>query len=240
MKALLLAAGYGTRLRPITDTVPKCMVPLGHKPLLAYWLEALSSTDPTNLATRAANFEKIVVNTHYLPQVVESFIDASPWRNKVSLLHEKELLGTAGTLRASRTILGESAFLMAHADNASRFSLSDFLAKFNEKPAGCIGTMMTFKTSSPRECGIVEIDTNGILVNYFEKVDNPPSDLANAAVFIFEPEIHEILKERASAKDFCAEVVPYLVGKLNTFHNNVYHRDVGTPIAYHQALQDFA
>ena len=88
MKAILLAAGLGTRLRPITDTTPKCLVPIGSKPLLQIWLERLSE----------AGIGPFLINTHYLADQVKTFVEESAFRKKITLVHENHLLGTAGTL----------------------------------------------------------------------------------------------------------------------------------------------
>src|SRR5260221_14266717 len=95
MKALLLAAGFGTRLRPITDQVPKCLVPVQQKPLLAYWLDLLF---PKHVL-------KMLINTHYLPEQVRQFINTSSWSDRVTLVHEEELLGTGGTALKNRDFL---------------------------------------------------------------------------------------------------------------------------------------
>ena len=86
MRALLLAAGLGTRLRPITDHVPKCLVPIHGKPLLGYWLDMLLPN----------GVERVLVNTHYLPQAVQAFVAESAWRDSIEMVHEDELLGTGG------------------------------------------------------------------------------------------------------------------------------------------------
>jgi len=78
MNAILLAAGFGTRLRPMTNTIPKCLVPIKGKPLLQIWLERLT----------AAEIGSFLINTHYLPEQVEQFISASPLKNKAKLFHE--------------------------------------------------------------------------------------------------------------------------------------------------------
>ena len=91
-KALLLAGGMGTRLKPLTDSIPKCLVPIGGKPLLAYWLESLSK----------AGVERILINTHYLSEQVIAFCKQSQYSQLLDLVHESALLGTAGTIRANR------------------------------------------------------------------------------------------------------------------------------------------
>ncbi len=88
MRALLLAAGLGMRLRPLTDTVPKCLVPIRGKPLLGYWLELFLG----------GGVERVLVNTHHLPETVRHFVAESPWRERIALVHEDRLLGTGGPL----------------------------------------------------------------------------------------------------------------------------------------------
>ena len=216
------------------------MVPLGGKPLLVHWIEAIARHGSSAQGPQVGAFDEILVNTHYLAEVVDTFVSASPWAKRITLLHETNLLGTAGTLRANSKRLGESDFLMAHADNASRFSVSSFINRFRERPNGCVGTMMTFETDTPQSCGIVQVDQAGVVIDYVEKAADPPGNVANAAVFIFDPMIHDIVGRLPTATDFCADVVPHLVGRLNTFHNTEYHRDIGTPASYAQALKDFA
>jgi len=226
---ILLAGGYGSRLKPLTDSIPKCLVPFRGKPLLYYWLKLLlDNNSPTSL-------NQLVVNTHYLPKQVEMFVRESPWADRVTLVFERSLLGTAGTLRQNRSFFGGDPFFLAHADNLSLFSLEEIKETFDNRPDGCIGTMMTFITDQPNQCGIVEIDSEGTLVGYHEKSPNPPGNLANAAVFIFDPCIHEILKSNEGDIDLCRDTIPKLTGRLNTYQNTVYHRDIGTPISYEAA-----
>ena len=228
-RGLLLAGGYGSRLRPLTDKIPKCLVPIGGHPLLYYWLKILlDNSSPCCL-------ERVIVNTHYLPQEVYAFAKSSPWADRIDLMHEETLLGTAGTLRVNRNYFGDEPLLIAHADNLTIFSLSEFQDSFLKRPDGCLGTMMTFQTDQPSQCGILEQDAHGVVVGYHEKVQNPPSNLANAAVFIFDSHIHDILYRYQDDVDFCGHTVPRLTGRLNTYHNTEYHRDIGTPSSYEAA-----
>ena len=228
-RALLLAGGEGTRLRPLTLTTPKCLVPIKRKPLLGLWFDMLFN----------AGVERALVNTSYLPDQVVAFVKASPWASRIDLVHEDKLLGTAGTLRANADYFSCGTFFMAHADNLSRFSVEDFFAAHARRPEGCIGTMMTFETSRPKDCGIVETDARGVAVAIHEKVENPPGNLANAAVFVLEPAIFRALGDVPLATDFCRDIVPRLAGHWFTFHNAVYHRDIGSPESYAQAQTDF-
>ncbi len=228
-RALLLAGGEGTRLRPLTLTTPKCLVPIRGTPLLGIWFDLLFK----------AGIARALVNTSYLPDQVTAFCKASPWASRIDLVHETALLGTAGTLRTNADYFAGGTFFMAHADNLSRFSVEDFFAAHAARPEGCEGTMMTFKTSRPKDCGIVEMDSRGVAVAIHEKVENPPGDLANAAVFILEPTIFRALGDVPLATDFCRDIVPRLAGRWFTFPNTVYHRDIGSPESYARAQQEF-
>jgi len=231
-RALLLAGGFGSRLKPLTDRIPKCLVPIGEKALLEYWLEHLFEP------SAEGRIERVLINTHYLPQAVEAFIEKSPWHHHIDIVHEAHLLGTAGTLRTNRAWFGDEPFLLAHADNLTNFDLAAFQARFASRPPTCVGTMMTFLTETPSSCGIAEVNDFGVLAGYHEKVVNPPGNLANAAVFLLDARIHDQLATHEDDSDFCGQSVPRLIGQLNCFHNSTYHRDIGTPEAYAQAQVD--
>lgn len=230
MKALLLAAGFGTRLRPITDTVPKCMVPIIGKPLLAYWLEMLKSAD----------IHDILINTHYLAETVEDFINNSEeYKELVTLVKEDDLLGTAGTLLKNRSFFNEESVILIHADNLSVFSMKDFINAHQQRPREAAITMMLFKTDMPQHSGIVELNEVGIVTAFHEKVEFPPGDLANGAVYIVEPEIFTYLSNlNKSFIDFSTEVLPCFLNRIYTFENTIYHRDIGTLESYEKAQKE--
>ncbi len=219
MRALLLAAGLGTRLRPITDQVPKCLVPIHGKPLLGYWLDMLLPN----------GVERVLVNTHYLPDAVRKFVAASSWRDSIAMVHEDELLGTGGTVLRNRDFLANGPFMVVHADNLTRFNVGAFIRAHADRPAGVDVTMMTFDTDVPQSCGIVELDERGVVIKFHEKVAHPPSNHANAAVYIFEPSVIDFLASLGKAViDISTEVLPRYLGRMQAFHNSDYHRDIGT------------
>lgn len=216
-KALLLAAGFGTRLRPLTDTIPKCLVPVKGRPLLGIWLERLTQ----------AGIQSFLINTHYLSEPVKEFVENGPFRGSVRLVHEKKLLGTAGTLAANADFFREETdFLFLHADN---YCLADFEAFFSahrSRPAHCLMTMMTFRTLNPKSCGIVELDPEGVVAGFHEKKDFPPGDLANGAVYLLNRRVLDwILENRVS--DFSTEVIPRFLGRIFTWENRNAHIDIG-------------
>lgn len=219
MKALLLSAGYGTRLRPLTYSVPKCLVPIHGKPLLAYWLDLLMTH----------HVEEILINTHYLPSMVEQFITDYARSHNIKLIHEEELLGTAGTVLANRDFLHEGPFLLAHVDNLTRFDVTSFCDAHVKRHDGVEITMMTFATDSPQSCGIVEVDNENRVTAFHEKIDQPPSNHANAAVYIVEPSVIDFMVTlNKRVIDFSTEVLPHYLCRMQTYHNSDYHRDIGT------------
>jgi len=231
MRAVLLAAGLGTRLRPLTDELPKCLVPIQGRPLLSYWLDLLLPN----------GIERVLVNTHYLPEMVRHFVAQSRWHERITLVHEEHLLGTAGTVLKNRDFFQGKTFLLAHADNLTRFDVQDFVKRHQLRPAGTLITMMTFRTDTPRACGIVEEDARGVVTRFHEKVATPPSDLANAAVYILEPAVLDFLSGLNKVFiDFSTEVIPAFLGRICTWENTGYHRDIGTPESLQQAEKEFS
>lgn len=231
MRALLLAGGLGTRLRPLTDHTPKCLVPVRGRPLLDYWIHMLTE----------AGVGPLLVNLHHHADQVEAFLDAHPQRPSIHTVRETRLLGTGGTVLANRAFFGEAAFMVVHADNLSRFDVKGFLHRHGNRPPGCLATLLTFETDAPESCGIVQVDAEGIVRSFLEKPLTSPSRLANGAVYIFEPPIFSILEKMGKPGiDLSTEVLPGLVGRMVAFHNGIYHRDIGTPVSYAQAQIDDA
>ena len=223
MKALLLCAGLGTRLRPVTDTIPKCLVPINGKPLLEYWLENL-----TNVGVN-----EFLINTSYLSEQVEEFIKNSKYSDKVTLVYEEKLLNTGGTLLANKEFFDEKPFMLVHADNLSFCDFELFIKSHLNRAKRCEMTMMLFKSDTPSSCGIVKLDNDNIVQEFYEKIKNPPSNLANGAVYICETTIFDFLKSLDKVDiDFSNDLLPKYIGKINTYLNDTYHRDIGTIKSY--------
>lgn len=222
-KALLLAAGLGTRLRPITDSIQKCLVPIDGKPLIEYWLDALSK----------AGVEEFLINTHYFADQMKEYVENSKFKNAITLVYEEELLLTGGTILANKEFFKNDPFLVAHADNLCLCDFNAFFEAHERKPKRCEITMMTFETDTPKNCGIVDLNEEGVVIGFYEKVQNPPSTLANGAVYIFEPNVIEYMASfHKKAVDISTEVLPHYLDKIYTFQNSVYHRDIGTVESY--------
>ena len=227
LRALLLAAGLGTRLRPLTLHTPKCLVSIGGEPLLGRWLRQLE----------AAGCEAVLVNTHHLAEQVKSFLEG--WRcdgMAVHSVHEADLLGTAGTLLANQAFFKEATGLLVHADNAMAENLGGLLEAHRQRPAECLLTMLTFRTNQPRSCGIVATDGRGVITAFHEKVADPPGDCANGALYCFDSEFLAFLNTMCPLpSDFSSEVIPRLLGRINTWYTSRPYLDIGTPVALEDA-----
>ena len=150
MKAFLLAAGIGTRMRPITDTTPKCMLEIGGQPLLGIWLDELDR----------AGVDEVLVNLHYLPDVVRGYVAGRSGPPAVRLFAEPELLGSAGTLAANRDwVRGEGFFLACNADNLTDFEVRSLVDAHRQ--GGAVATLAAFHSPDPSAGGVLETDADG-------------------------------------------------------------------------------
>jgi mannose-1-phosphate guanylyltransferase len=227
VKAFLLAAGLGTRLRPITDTIPKCMVAIDGQPLLDIWLDAFDR----------AGVDEVAVNLHHLPDVVRRHIAARTGPPAVRMVFEPQLLGSAGTLIANREWVDEDEpFLACNADNLTDFDLRSLIEAHREHDA--IATLTVFRSERPWTGGVVELDADGLVTGFAEKPAHPVSDLTNAGMYAFHP---KVLDEIGSVppKDIGFDLLPRLVGRARAVLVEGYFRDIGTADAYRRAREEW-
>jgi len=226
-KALLLSAGFGTRLRPITLTTPKCLVEIAGSPLLEHWIRRLEKM----------GFSSLLVNTHYLSDQVEEYLLRRKKSSiSIQIVHEKKLLGTAGTLLANRDFFKDSVGLLIHSDNYTKADLGGLMRAYEVRPKNCILTMLTFDSPDPQSCGVVETSNQNVLINFYEKVKNPPTNRANAAVYVFGEDFLDWLNNYGKdCSDFSTEIIPKLKGKISTWHISDPYFDIGTPDALSKA-----
>ena len=222
MRALLLAAGLGTRLRPLTDTTPKCLVPIKGKPLLDIWCEALL----------AAGVTKLLVNLHYKSEQVQQHLESSKFSEFVETVYELSLLGTAGTLLANRKFFDNQDGILLHADNYCEANISELISAHEARPSNCDLTMLAFRTSTPETCGILEVSKNQILQKMYEKSSDDHGNLANAAFYILSKKLIGELKDET---DFSNEVIPKYFGKTLVVETSETFIDIGTPESYAHA-----
>lgn len=227
MKAFLLAAGLGNRLRPITDTTPKCLVTVGDRTLLDLWLDAFVRAGVT----------EVLINLHHLPDAVRAHVAARAEPPAVRLVYEPDLLGSAGTLAANRGwVAGEEFFLACNADNLTDFDLRDLIAA--HRATGPMTTIAVFRSENPSAGGVVALDEMGVIVEFTEKPAVPASDLVNAGIYAFRPAVLSEIPEKRPA-DIGYDLLPRLVGNARAVRVEGYFRDIGTPEAYRQAREEW-
>jgi mannose-1-phosphate guanylyltransferase len=226
VRALLLAAGEGRRLRPLTDRVPKCLVPIGGTPLLGIWLQQLE----------AHGVRAVLVNTHHLARDVEAFLRSWPTTMDVVTAHEPRLLGSAGTVLANRDFVADGEpFLIIYADNLSNLDLGK-MARFHATHREPL-TMGIVPTDRPREKGTVLVDSVGRVVAFEEKADHPRSNLSNAGVYVASADLFDDLRAAGPADvlDFGHDILPRLVPRIIAYPIDEFMTDIGTPEAYARA-----
>lgn len=176
MKAFLLAAGHGARLRPITDTIPKCMVPIKGVPLLSIWLELCKRT----------GIDEVLINVHAHAGAVCDFLRTHTNGVRVRVVAEPELLGSAGTLRANRDWVDTDEFFwIFYADVLNRADFSAMMQIHRRRnPAATLGL---YEVPDPRRCGIVTMDADGVIQEFVEKPDQPVGNLAFSGLMIGTP-----------------------------------------------------
>ena len=230
MKAILLAAGKATRLAPLSNHIPKCLLPINGKPLLAYWIDSLLK----------AGVKEILINTHTHAQMVTEWIESSIDKPYITIDHEEKLLGTAGTLLKHHQWINNQTVLLIHADNLAQPNLKKLIDDHKKKESKAIITMMTFTTDHPQSCGVVSLDQYNIVQEFFEKVANPPSSMANAAIYCIDPQlIQQLIKSETAITDFSTQVIPNFLGKIQASHTSTYLKDIGTIDRYLQANSEF-
>jgi mannose-1-phosphate guanylyltransferase len=228
VKAVLLAAGLGTRLRPVTDHTPKCLVEIGGRSLLDIWLDALT----------VAGVDEVLVNTHHLSDQVEMHVGRRSTPPTVRLSYEPVLLGSAGTLLANRDFLdGEDLFLAINGDNLTDFDLRELITA--HRAGDAIATLTVFEAARPSECGIVEVAADGRVHSFVEKPAVPPSNLANAGMYAFSPKVLTEIPEPLP-RDIGYDLLPSLAGRARAVRlEDCYFLDVGTPAALERARREW-
>lgn len=228
MKAMLFAAGKGERLKPLTDKMPKCLLPVGGEPLLNHWIRLLSMS----------GVKDILINLHYMSEKVVDYVGSLGMDGvRFTFSYEKELLGSAGTLFRNKSFFrGEFAALIAYADVWTNMDLKKMINYHRKRPG--IATIGLFEPTNPEHaanCGIVEI-SRGTVVSFEEKPKKPKGKLAFAGMAVLHPsalrnltpQMHDI------AKDF----LPTLAGKINAFIVRDVVHDIGVSVEHYEDIND--
>lgn len=185
MKALILAAGLGTRLRPLTDKTPKPLLMIGGKPLLTYHLESLAQAGCT----------EALINSHYLAEQINNFVANYSGPIKITVSYEQELLGSAGTLSANRDFFAnQEDFLVVYGDNLTNIDYNKLWCY--HKAQATIATLACYLESNPAEKGVVTYDLNNRLLSFIEKPGpGTPASYVNGGIYVFSQRIFDYLSK---------------------------------------------
>lgn len=230
MKALFLSGGMGTRLRPLTDELPKPMVPIMNKPLLERNMDNL----------KKCGINDIVISTCYKPQYIQEYFgDGSKFGLKIAYVCEETPLGTGGAIKKTGHLYDDT-FLVFNADILCNMDFTD-LIRFHKSKSAAV-TIAVAQVSNPSAYGVIEYDKSDYAISFTEKpkADEIKSDYINAGVYVFEPGVlREIPEGRPVSIE--REIFPALLqkgSKVAVYKGCSYWMDIGTPEKYMQSHKD--
>ena len=221
--ALLLAGGKGIRLQPLSDTIPKCLVPVGGRPLVDFWVDALAG----------AGVKQVRINTHAHAEAVRAYIAEVNAAGRLNLVesYEPTLLGSAGTVTANADLANDAGdIVIVYADNLSDIDIGP-LIRFHRDHGDPV-TMALFRASNPRACGIAELDSESRITAFVEKPEQPKSDLTDAGVYVVKAAAYREIAAMG-ADDLGFDVLPRFVGRMRGWVWGGYHQNIST----HEALE---
>jgi mannose-1-phosphate guanylyltransferase len=230
MKALILVGGYGTRLRPLTLTVPKPIVDFANKPMIIHQIEALKD----------AGCSEVVLAINYQPKVMMAFL--SEWEAKLNIKitcsQETEPMGTAGPLALARDILDDKSgdpFFVLNSDVICDFPLKEMLKFHKESKAE--GTILVTRVEDPSKYGVVVTDEKGCVERFVEKPKTFVGDRINAGIYCLSPQVLDRIELRPTSIE--KETFPLIARdqRLYAFTLPGYWMDVGQPKDYLTGLQ---
>ena len=223
MKAFLLAGGFGTRLRPLTDSTPKCLLPIRGTPILQIWLALC----------REYGIEEVLINVHCHGEAVRKFIEESTSGLRVRLFEEQVLLGSAGTVLANRDwVSQEESFWVFYADVLTTTNLNDMFA-FHES-LDQIATIGVYEVADPSRCGIVNVDERGLVRDFVEKPQTPVGNLAFSGLMLATPALLDVIPDTCPV-DLGFHVLPQIVGRMAAYRISDFLIDIGTLETYRSA-----
>jgi mannose-1-phosphate guanylyltransferase len=228
---MVLGAGLGTRLRPITYDLPKPMVPVLGRPVMDHILRLLARH----------GFDDVVTNVHHFADLIQRYFgDGSAWNIRLRQSHERELLGTAGGVRNVRDHFGDETFLVISGDALTDIDLGELWEAHRRR--GGIGTLALKRVADPSNLGVVIVGDDGRIQGFQEKPDPAEalSDLGSCGIYVFEPEIFDHFPEREFV-DWAQDVFPTLLERDVPFYGHEterYWNDIGSPPEYRRGNFD--
>lgn len=231
IKAMVLAAGLGTRLRPLTELISKPMAPIVNKPVMEHIIELLVEH----------NFKDIICNLHWYPEAIKNYFgDGSKWGVNITYSYEEELLGTAGGVKNVEEFFEGNTLLVLSGDALTDIDLKD-LVRFHKKRRG-IATLVLTRVEDSSQFGVALMDENKRIYGFQEKPlsGQAKSNLANSGIYVFEYEIFKYMPKGVFL-DFARDLFPELLKRdipYFGYEHNRYWNDVGSLEEYQQGNFD--
>ena len=221
MRAMVMAAGKGTRLQPVTDLVPKPMAPVANRPVVLHILRLL----------KRHGLDEVVLNLHHLPEVITGYLgDGSEVGLDIRYSFEPELLGTAGGVKKNEDFLGTGTFLIMSGDALTDIDLTALVAAHRRN--GSIATIAVQPVADPSQFGVMVTDDDGRVVGFQEKpsAEEARSNLCNCGIYVFEPELLSLIPA-GQFDDFGHRLFPDMLKQGIPFYAHAfdgYWSDVGS------------
>lgn len=210
-------------MRPLTDSIPKCLVPICGRPLLDIWLDLCARSGITD----------VLLNLHAHAQLIEDHLGKAGSSINVCVVHEKQLLGSAGTIAANRDWIGsDTTFWVLYSDVLTTADLRQ-MGEFHSLHEG-IATLGVYRVPDPSSCGVAITNDSGVIVDFEEKPQHPRSDWVFTGIMVANRDLFDYIPSCVPA-DIGFQVLPRLVNHMNAYPIHDYLLDIGTMDNYQKA-----